>query len=138
MNELDNNDHMVTRLRGVGATKEELKTMMPYKSGLIIHTQSNEYLMIDKVDKPNDLLSVTDMSTGESKVFLPTHHDHKMTTLWSQAQMPLSKGDKITWRKTDQLLELKGNTDLTVKDINNNALSMLDEKGKTISLDRSE
>lgn len=138
MNELDKNDHMVTRLRGVGATKEELKTMMPYKSGLIIHTQKNEYLLIDKVDKQNDLLSVTDMNTGESKAFLPKHHDHKMTTLWSQAQMPLSKGDKITWRKTDQLLALKGNTDLTVKDINNNALTMLDEKGKDITLDLND
>ncbi|GEK15901.1 conjugative transfer relaxase/helicase TraI [Aliivibrio fischeri] len=138
MNELDKNEHMITRLRGVGATKEELKTMMPYKSGLIVHTQNNEYLMIDKVDKQHDLLSVTDMTTGESKTFLPKHHDHKMTTLWSQTKMPLSKGDKITWRKTDQLLELKGNTDLTVKEINNHALTMLDENGKTIQLDLND
>lgn len=136
--QLDKNEHSVLRLRGIGATSEQLKTMMPYQKGLIVHTQKNEYLMIDNVDRKHDLLEVTDMGTGEQKHFLPKHHNHQMTTLWKPDQMPLASGDKITWRKTDVEFGLKGNTDLTVKRFENGQMVMNNEVGQEVKVDLSD
>ena len=127
-------DTSVTRLRGVGATKEELKTMMPYKAGLIINTGRETYLHIDSIDRRNELLMVTDTNTGEQTAFIPARHDHKMTTLWLSSEMPLTSGDKITWRKTDKELGLTGNTDLTVSDINEDTMALSYDNGKSITL----
>ncbi|WP_125653100.1 hypothetical protein [Photobacterium damselae] len=63
----DKSDTPVTRLRGIGTTKEELKTMMPYKAGLIINTGRDNYLHIDSIDRRNELLMVTNMTTGEQE-----------------------------------------------------------------------
>ncbi|MGR5187332.1 conjugative transfer relaxase/helicase TraI [Photobacterium damselae] len=130
----DKSDTYVTRLRGIGTTKEELKTMMPYKAGLIINTGRSTYLHIDNIDRRNELLMVTNMATGEQTSFIPAKHDHKMTTLWSGSEMPLTSGDKITWRKTDKELGLTGNTDLTVSFINKDTMTLSYDKDKSITL----
>ncbi|MGR5116251.1 conjugative transfer relaxase/helicase TraI [Photobacterium damselae] len=134
MKELPNQDTYVTRLRGIGTTKEELKTMMPYKAGLIISTGRSTYLHIDSIDRRNELLMVTNMTTGEQTSFIPARHDHKMTTLWVGSEMPLTSGDKITWRKTDKELGLTGNTDLTVSSINKDTMTLSYDKDKSITL----
>lgn len=130
----DKSDVYVTRLRGIGTTQEELKTMMPYKTGLIINTGRDTYLHIDSIDRLNELLMVTDMKTRKQTAFIPARHDHKMTTLWSSSEMPLTSGDKITWRKTDKELGLTGNTDLTVLSINEKTMTLSSETGKTLTL----
>ncbi|MBE8574122.1 conjugative transfer relaxase/helicase TraI [Vibrio sp. OPT18] len=136
--QLSKQELQVTRLRGVGASAEELKTMLPYKAGLIVHTQKNEYLLINQVDKAHDMLNVTDIETGEQKQFLPKHHNHQMTTLWKKEQMPLASGDKITWRKTDVDFGLKGNTDLTVERFENFHMVMKNEVGKEVKVDLAD
>ncbi|EEZ39063.1 conjugative transfer relaxase/helicase TraI [Photobacterium damselae] len=135
---LDKSDTPVTRLRGIGTTKEELKTMMPYKAGLIINTGRDTYLHIDSIDRRNELLMVTNMTTGEQTSFIPARHDHKMTTLWSSSEMPLTSGDKITWRKTDKELGLTGNMDLTVSDINKDTIMLSNNDGKHVTLSLSD
>ncbi|MGR5372581.1 conjugative transfer relaxase/helicase TraI [Photobacterium damselae] len=130
----DKSDISVTRLRGIGTTKEELKTMMPYKAGLIINTGRDTYLHIDSIDRDNELVMVTDMKTGEQTSFIPARHDHKMTALWSSSEMPLNSGDKITWRKTDKELGLTGNMDLTVSSINKDTMTLSYDKDKSITL----
>lgn len=136
-NELDRTEYPLTRLRGIGASKEDLKTMLPYKPGNIICTGRDDYLLISSVDKQHGLVSVTDMHTGEQKTFIPKQHDHKMTTLWSAAQLPLAVGDEITWRKTDKELNLEGNKPLTVEklDLNSATMTVSNEKGKLTTLD---
>ncbi|MCD9554507.1 conjugative transfer relaxase/helicase TraI [Photobacterium carnosum] len=131
-------DTSVTRLRGVGATKEELKTMMPYQKGLIINTGRETYLQIDKVDRQHALLNVTDLGSGKVTTFIPAKHDHKMTTLWSSSQQPLTEGDKITWRKTDRELALQGNTELTVSKVNTQTMTVTGKDGQAVMLPLSD
>lgn len=131
-------DTFVTRLRGVGATKEELKTMMPYQKGLIINTGRETYLRIDDVDRQHALLNVTDLGSNKATTFIPAKHDHKMTTLWSSSQQPLTEGDKITWRKTDRELALQGNTELTVSEVNTQTMTVTGKDGQAITLPVSD
>ncbi|WP_305810563.1 conjugative transfer relaxase/helicase TraI [Photobacterium leiognathi] len=127
-------DVSVTRLRGIGTTQAELKTMMPYQAGLVINTGHETYLVINKVDRQHGTLDVTDMATGESRQFVPARHDHTMTTLWSKSEQPLTQGDKITWRKTDNTLGLIGNSALTVSRINNDSMTLQHATGATVTL----
>ncbi|WP_232613387.1 AAA family ATPase [Photobacterium carnosum] len=131
-------DTFVTRLRGVGATKEELKTMMPYQKGLIINTGQETYLRIDNVDRQHALLNVTDLGSNKATTFIPAKHDHKMTTLWSSSQQPLTEGDKITWRKTDRELALQGNTELTVSKVNTQTMTVTGKDGQAVTLPLSD
>ena len=131
-------DTFVTRLRGVGATKEELKTMMPYQKGLIINTGRETYLRIDDVDRQHALLNVTDLGSNKATTFIPAKHDHKMTTLWSSSQQPLTEGDKITWRKTDRELALQGNTELTVSEVNTQTMTVTGKDGQAVTLPVSD
>ncbi|HIF9519360.1 TPA: conjugative transfer relaxase/helicase TraI [Photobacterium damselae] len=127
-------DFFATRLRSIGTTKEELKTMMPYKAGLIINTGRDDYFLIREIDRANELLEVVNMKTSKEDIFIPARHDHKMTTLWTSSEMPLIAGDKITWRKTDKELGLTGNTDLTVSSIDEYTMKLSDDNGKSITL----
>ena len=135
--ELDSREYPLTRLRGVSASTEDLKTMMPYKQGNIICTGRDDYLLISYVDKQHGIVSVTDMHTGEEKMFIPKQHDHKMTTLWSSDQLPLAVGDEITWRKTDKELALEGNKPLKVEsiDLGTATMTVSNEKGTLTTLD---
>ncbi|MCD9477133.1 conjugative transfer relaxase/helicase TraI [Photobacterium phosphoreum] len=136
MGDLPNQDDVsITRLRGIGATQAELKTMMPYQKGLIINTGKETYLEIQHIDRQYGVLQVKDMTTGKDSQFIPAKHDHKMTTLWSQSQQSLTTGDKITWRKTDKALGLIGNSDLTVSSINKNSMTLQNPTGEKVTLD---
>ncbi|HIF9542117.1 TPA: conjugative transfer relaxase/helicase TraI [Photobacterium damselae] len=134
LGELDKQDYSTERLRGIGVTKEELKTMMPYKKGLIINTGRDNYYLINNVDKKNELLEITNLKTDETTTLIPKRHDHTLTTLWSSSHQPLSQGDKITWRKTDKELGLKGNTELTVSHIDKEKMTLEQMNGGSITL----
>ncbi|WP_220783518.1 conjugative transfer relaxase/helicase TraI, partial [Shewanella sairae] len=135
-NELSTDEQQVTRLRSVGATQESLKTMMPYKKGIVINTGKEDYFEISHVNKAHQFLEVVNMHTGESSVFIPKHHDHSMTTLWNKDNKPLAIGDEITWRKTDKSLALQGNTELTVTALDNKTMTVTSTNGKEIPLPR--
>ncbi|NMU46990.1 hypothetical protein HKB10_01220, partial [Vibrio parahaemolyticus] len=108
-NELGKENVIVPRLRSIGASGEELKTMMPYQKGLVLSTKPGQYGTITKVDSEHGVVMVKSHETGQESAFLPRHRDHKFTALFSASHKPLSTGDKIITRFTDKSRGIKAN-----------------------------
>ncbi|PUZ78563.1 conjugative transfer relaxase/helicase TraI, partial [Vibrio vulnificus] len=111
--EIGKENIITTRLRSIGATGEELSTMMPYQKGLVLSTKPGEYATITHVDSEHGVVTLQDQN-GKSKPFLPRHRDHTFTTLFSVSEKPLSTGDKIVTRFTDKSRDIKANVEYRI------------------------
>ncbi len=127
-----------TRLRSTGDSKEELATMMPYQKGLILSTKPGEYGVITHVNSEHGVVMVKDQDTGKERVFLPRNKDHRFTTLFSQSEKPLSKGDKIVTRFTDKSRGIKANVEYQVSAASSSEITAQTKDGQTLTLDPTQ
>lgn len=107
--ELDSQNIMAPRLRSVGASREELKTMMPYQTGLVLSKRPGHYATITDVHPEHGVVIIRSHRTGREQAFLPRQGDHKRTALFSVSHKPLSVGDEIVTRFTDKTRGIKAN-----------------------------
>ncbi|MEZ8179041.1 conjugative transfer relaxase/helicase TraI, partial [Vibrio sp. 1F292] len=132
--ELGKENVIATRLRSIGATGEELTTMMPYQKGLILSTKPGEYAAITHVDSEHGVVTLQDASTGKTRPFLPRNRDHRFTTLFSTSEKPLSTGDKIITRFTDKERGIKANVEYRITQANTDSVIAQSKTGQTLSL----
>ncbi|NMS08074.1 hypothetical protein HKA85_03515, partial [Vibrio parahaemolyticus] len=126
---------IVPRLRSIGASGEELKTMMPYQKGLVLSTKPGQYGTITKVDSEHGVVMVKSHETGQESAFLPRHRDHKFTALFSASHKPLSTGDKIITRFTDKSRGIKANVVHHIVQADNNAVIAQSQNGQSLTID---
>ncbi|MFS1985951.1 AAA family ATPase [Vibrio breoganii] len=132
--ELGKENVIATRLRSIGATGEELTTMMPYQKGLILSTKPGEYATITHVDSEHGVVTLQDASTGKTRPFLPRNRDHRFTTLFSTSEKPLSTGDKIITRFTDKERGIKANVEYRITQANTDRVIAQSKTGQTLNL----
>ncbi|MEZ8419945.1 conjugative transfer relaxase/helicase TraI [Vibrio splendidus] len=132
--ELGKENVIATRLRSIGATGEELTTMMPYQKGLILSTKPGEYTTITHVDSEHGVVTLQDASTGKTRPFLPRNRDHRFTTLFSTSEKPLSTGDKIITRFTDKERGIKANVEYRITQANTDRVIAQSKTGQTLNL----
>lgn len=135
---LSEQEKIVTRLRGVHASKDELATMMPYQQGLILSTSKDNYFEITNVDKRHNMLTLADMTTGEEKFFYPKNHGHKFTNLWTKSEQPLAAGDKIMLRKSDIEREMEGNKTYSITTIDDKSMKLTSSDNHTLTLSTTQ
>ncbi|CCN50837.1 putative Conjugative transfer relaxase protein TraI [Vibrio nigripulchritudo MADA3029] len=123
------------RLRAIGASNAELKTMMPYQKGGIVSLKQGHYATITRVDQAQGVVMLKDDSNGQPSVLLPAHRDHRFTTVFSVSSQPLSKGDRIMTRFTDKTRGIRANVEYTVTHATQTAVSAQSEDGKHLTLD---
>lgn len=107
------------RFRQVSASREELSTMMPYEKGLVLATGKDTLYDIANVDKESKILTLKEFGNPDSKetYFIPSQRDHKFTNLFSYSEKPISVGDRVMPRFTDNGNEIKANTEFKVSSI---------------------
>ncbi|MEZ9438907.1 conjugative transfer relaxase/helicase TraI, partial [Vibrio atlanticus] len=132
--ELGKENVIATRLRSIGATGEELTTMMPYQKGLILSTKPGEYAAITHVDSEHGVVTLQDASTGKTRPFLPRNRDHRFTTLFSTSEKPLSTGDKIITRFTDKERSIKANVEYRITQATTDRVIAQSKTGQTLNL----
>ncbi|HDY7982827.1 conjugative transfer relaxase/helicase TraI [Vibrio vulnificus] len=135
--ELGKENIITTRLRSVGATGEELSTMMPYQKGLVLSTKPGEYATITHVDSEHGVVTLED-AKGETKSFLPRNRDHTFTTLFSVSEKPLSTGDKIVTRFTDKSRDIKANVEYRITQASSDGIIAQTKTGETLTINPSE
>ncbi|HBC3573515.1 TPA: conjugative transfer relaxase/helicase TraI [Vibrio parahaemolyticus] len=133
--ELGKENVIVPRLRSIGASGEELKTMMPYQKGLVLSTKPGQYGTITKVDSEHGVVMIKSHETGQESAFLPRHRDHKFTALFSASHKPLSTGDKIITRFTDKSRGIKANVVHHIVQADNNAVIAQSKNGQSLTID---
>ncbi|WP_213882492.1 conjugative transfer relaxase/helicase TraI, partial [Vibrio crassostreae] len=136
--ELGKENVIATRLRSIGATGEELTTMMPYQKGLILSTRPGEYATITHVDSEHGVVTLQDAATGKTRPFLPRNRDHRFTTLFSTSEKPLSTGDKIITRFTDKDRGLKANVEYRITQANEKGIKAQSKTGQTLTINPNE
>ncbi|MGF1703508.1 conjugative transfer relaxase/helicase TraI [Photobacterium makurazakiensis] len=126
------------RFRQVSASREELSTMMPYEKGLVLATGKNTFYDIINVDKESKILTLKEFGNPDSKetYFIPSQRDHKFTNLFSYSEKPVSVGDRVMPRFTDNGNEIKANTEFKVSSIDTqtNKAVFTNQDGKSISV----
>jgi len=122
------------RLRSVGASKEELSTMMPYEKGLVVSTKLGEFNTITNVDSENGIVTLQNPETKKEFPFLPLHRDHKFTTLFSVSEKPLSSGDKIMTRLTDKNRGIEANKEYTIIKASKDSITAISKDEQTLSI----
>ncbi|ENM5770904.1 conjugative transfer relaxase/helicase TraI [Vibrio mimicus] len=137
-NEIGKENIIATRLRSVGATGEELTTMMPYQKGLVLSTPKGEYAAITGVDSEHGIVTLQDTSTGKEKTFLPRNRDHTFTTLFSVSEKPLSTGDKIVTRFSDNSRDIKANVEYRITEANEQSIIAQSKTGQTLTINPNE
>lgn len=135
---LNKDEIIVPRLRGVHASKQELATMLPYQQGLILTTSKDNYFEITNVDKRHNMLTMTDMHTGEVKQFFPKNHGHKFTNLWAKTEQPLAQGDTIMLRKSDIAREMEGNKTYSISSIDDKKMTLTASDNHTLTLSTNQ
>ncbi|HDY8021208.1 TPA: conjugative transfer relaxase/helicase TraI [Vibrio vulnificus] len=135
--EIGKENIITTRLRSIGATGEELSTMMPYQKGLVLSTKPGEYTTITHVDSEHGVVTLQDQN-GKSKPFLPRHRDHTFTTLFSVSEKPLSTGDKIVTRFTDKSRGIKANVEYRITQASSDGIIAQTKTGETLTIHPSE
>lgn len=135
--EIGKENIITTRLRSIGATGEELSTMMPYQKGLVLSTKPGEYTTITHVDSEHGVVTLQDQN-GKSKPFLPRHRDHTFTTLFSVSEKPLSTGDKIVTRFTDKSHGIKANVEYRITQASSDGIIAQTKTGETLTIHPSE
>ncbi|MFS1950517.1 conjugative transfer relaxase/helicase TraI (plasmid) [Vibrio lentus] len=136
--EIGQENVVASRLRSIGATGEELSTMMPYQKGLILSTKPGEYATITGVDSEHGIVTLKNEATGREKTFFPRNRDHTFTTLFSLSHQPLSKEDKIITRFTDKTRDIKANVEYRVQSADEKMITALSESGKLLTLNPNE
>ncbi|MCG3741177.1 conjugative transfer relaxase/helicase TraI [Vibrio cincinnatiensis] len=136
--EIGKENIMSYRLRSIGASREELATMLPYQKGLVISTKPGRYGTIEHVDKENGIVKIKSTDTGKESFFLPMHRDHKFTALFSSSQMPISSGDKIVTRFTDKSRDIKANVEYVISSARNNEIIAKSKDGQMLSIDPNQ
>ncbi|WP_141341905.1 conjugative transfer relaxase/helicase TraI, partial [Vibrio harveyi] len=135
--EIGKENVITTRLRSIGATGEELTTMMPYQKGLVLSTKPGEYTTITHVDSEHGVVTLED-ATGETKSFLPRNRDHTFTTLFSVSEKPLSTGDKIVTRFTDKERGIKANVEYRITQASSDSVIAQSKTGETLTINPNE
>ncbi|WP_435250679.1 conjugative transfer relaxase/helicase TraI (plasmid) [Vibrio sp. nBUS_14] len=135
--ELGKESIVATRLRSVGATGEELSTMMPYQKGLILSTKPGEYATITGVDSEHGIVTLQRERTGKTATFLPRNRDHTFTTLFSVSEKPLSTGDKIVTRFTDKARDIKANVEYRITHATPEAILAQSSTGQSLTINPS-
>ncbi|WP_343290078.1 conjugative transfer relaxase/helicase TraI (plasmid) [Vibrio harveyi] len=135
--EIGKENVITTRLRSIGATGEELTTMMPYQKGLVLSTKPGEYTTITHVDSEHGVVTLED-ATGETKSFLPRNRDHTFTTLFSVSEKPLSTGDKIVTRFTDKERGIKANVEYRITQASSDSIIAQTKTGETLTINPNE
>ena len=135
---LDKQELIVTRLRGVHASKDELATMMPYQQGLILTTSKDNYYEIMGVDKRHNMLTLANTKTGEQKFFYPKNHGHKFTNLWTKSEQPLATGDTVMLRKSDIEREMEGNKTYSITAIDDKQMQLKSSDNHTLTLSTTQ
>ncbi|MGR2870033.1 conjugative transfer relaxase/helicase TraI [Vibrio vulnificus] len=135
--EIGKENIITTRLRSIGATGEELSTMMPYQKGLVLSTKPGEYTTITHVDSEHGVVTLQDQN-GKSKPFLPRHRDHTFTTLFSVSEKPLSTGDKIVTRFTDKSRDIKANVEYRITQASSDGIIAQTKTGETLTINPGE
>lgn len=123
------------RIRSVGASREELGTMLPYKVGLILSRSLGKFEEITHIDKHYGVIVTKDTETGMESTFLPRTRDNKFTQLFAKDEKPLSVGDSIITRFTDKERGINANEAYTVTSISNEAITAQSEQGQTLTID---
>ncbi|WP_139137551.1 hypothetical protein, partial [Vibrio tasmaniensis] len=136
--ELGKENVVATRLRSIGATGEELTTMMPYQKGLILSTRPGEYATITHVDSEHGVVTLQDAATGKTRPFLPRNRDHRFTTLFSASEKPLSTGDKIITRFTDKSRDIKANVEYRITQANEEGIKAQSKTGQALTINPNE
>ncbi|SON51621.1 conjugative transfer relaxase/helicase TraI [Vibrio tapetis] len=136
--EIGKENIVATRLRSIGATGEELTTMMPYQKGLVLSTKPGEYATITHVDSEHGVVTLEDASTGKTKPFLPRNRDHRFTTLFSVSEKPLSTGDKIVTRFTDKSRDIKANVEYRITQASPDSIIAQSKSGQTLTINPNE
>ncbi|PMK92440.1 conjugative transfer relaxase/helicase TraI, partial [Vibrio lentus] len=132
--ELGKENVIATRLRSIGATGEELTTMMPYQKGLILSTKPGEYTAITHVDSEHGVVTLQDSATGKTRPFLPRNRDHRFTTLFSTSEKPLSTGDEIITRFTDKERGIKANVEYRITQATTDSVIAQSKTGQTLNI----
>ncbi|MEZ8918576.1 conjugative transfer relaxase/helicase TraI [Vibrio splendidus] len=132
--ELGTENIVATRLRSVGATKEELSTMMPYQKGLVLSAKPGEYATITGVDSEHGIVTLQSEKTGKTATFLPRNRDHTLTTLFSVSEKPLSTGDKIVTRFTDKTRDIKANVEYRITQATREAVVAQSSTGQSLTI----
>ncbi|WP_213902839.1 AAA family ATPase, partial [Vibrio crassostreae] len=132
--ELGKENVIATRLRSIGATGEELTTMMPYQKGLILSTKPGEYAAITHVDSEHGVVTLQDSATGKTRPFLPRNRDHRFTTLFSTSEKPLSTGDEIITRFTDKERGIKANVEYRITQATTDSVIAQSKTGQTLNI----
>ncbi len=117
--ELSKEQISLGRLRQVSTSREELKTMMPYKEGLILATGKDTFFTITNVDKDSKVITLKEFDNVDSKesYFIPSQRNHKFTNLFSYSEKPVSIGDRVMPRFTDKKEEVNANSEYKVSSI---------------------
>ena len=136
--EIGKENVVATRLRSLGATGEELTTMMPYQKGLVLSTKPGEYATITHVDSEHGVVTLQDASTGKTKPFLPRNRDHTFTTLFSASENPLSSGDKIVTRFTDKSRDIKANVEYRITQATEESIIAQSKTGQSLTINPNE
>ncbi|KJR35924.1 conjugative transfer relaxase/helicase TraI [Vibrio sp. S234-5] len=135
--EIGKENIITTRLRSVGATGEELSTMMPYQKGLVLSTKPGEYATITHVDSEHGVVTLED-AKGKTNSFLPRNRDHTFTTLFNVSEKPLSTGDKIVTRFTDKSRDIKANVEYRITQASSDGIIAQSKTGETLTINPSE
>ncbi|MFZ3532613.1 conjugative transfer relaxase/helicase TraI [Vibrio harveyi] len=135
--EIGKENVIATRLRSIGATGEELTTMIPYQKGLVLSTKPGEYTTITHVDSEHGVVTLED-AAGETKSFLPRNRDHTFTTLFSVSEKPLSTGDKIVTRFTDKERGIKANVEYSITQASSDSVIAQSKTGETLTINPNE
>lgn len=133
--ELGKENVIAPRLRSIGASGEELKTMMPYQKGLVISTKPGQYATITKVDSEHGVVMMKSHATDKETAFLPRNRDHKFTALFSVSHKPLSTDDKIVTRFTDKTRGIKANVEHRIVHADEKSIIAQSQDGQTLSID---
>lgn len=121
--ELGTENISITRLRAINTTNTDLKTMKPYKEGQVLSI-FNDHYSIQSINKNENMLMLKDSNTNETKPFFPNRSNPEFTQLYEISKQPVSTGEKLVWRVTDNERGMKGNEDYTVKEINNSTMTI--------------
>jgi len=125
---------LMPRLRSIGATREEMATLLPYKKGLILTTGKDNLSTVMQVDAKHGLITLKDNETGKTQPFFPKNSNHKMTNLFSRTDNPLCTNDRIMMRLTDKDKGIEANTTYTVIKIDKERITINNSKAHEIIL----
>ncbi len=125
LGELKGDDQETLRLRSLQSEETRLNAISTYENGLI-YSDGNTYYEIVDVNKDARSITLKDSDNGDTRIMFPEYTDQKYAQLWKQERMPVAIGEQIVWRVTDKELEITGNEQFTVTDIDESGLMSIE------------